>query len=103
MIKSCLEGEEQHSAMVVEQDEGGESVGIIITLEREGTFSSVNQRLVEVGCAISSLFGSEESDAGVGPEGDSGMVNDWDPLEESNSTINAFMAGGELSKKYSPG
>ena len=31
------------------------------------------------------------------------MVNDWDPLEESNSTINAFMAGGELSKKYSPG
>ena len=62
MIKSCLEGEEQHSAMVVEQDEGGESVGIIITLEREGTFSSVNQRLVEVGCAISSLFGSEESD-----------------------------------------
>ena len=56
-----------------------------------------------MGCAISSLFGSEESDAGVGPEGDSGMVNDWDPLEESNSTSNAFMAGGELSKKYSPG
>merc|ERR1719315_744902 len=101
MIKSCLEGVEQHSCMVVEQDEAGGSVGIIITLEREGTFSTVNQKLVEVGCAVSSLFGSgDESDAGVGPEGDSGMVNDWDPLEESNSTINNFMAGGKLSKKY---
>ena len=50
MIKSCLEGEEQHSAMVVEQDEGGESVGTSIRLltpkQRRDSTTHLHQPLV---------------------------------------------------------
>jgi hypothetical protein len=89
MINSCLEGEEQHAALVVEKSESG-SIGVVITLERQGKFSTVNQKLVEVGCAVSSLFGSEHDTDEVG---DSGLVNDWDPMEEEyDSTINNYIS-----------
>lgn len=55
MITSCLEGVDQHTALVVERSEAG-SVGVVIMLERQGKFSIVNQRLVEAGCAVSPLF-----------------------------------------------
>jgi len=96
MINSCLEGVDQHTALVVERNEAG-SVGVVITLERQGKFSTVNQRLVEVGCAVSSLFGSN---AGTDEVGDSGLVNDWDPLEDYNSTINNYVS---KASSYVPG
>ena len=104
IINSCLEGVDQHHALVVDRNESGDSLGVVITLEREGKFSTVNQRLVEVGCAISSLFGSHGETDEVG---DSGMVNDWDPLEDGyDSTIHNYIAGGRRSKAssvYVPG
>ena len=102
MITSCQDGGgDQYPALVVERSEAG-SVGVVIMLERQGKFSTVNQRLVEVGCAVSSLFGSY---AGTDEVGDSGLVNDWDPLEDYNSTINNYVASGRRSKasSYVPG
>jgi hypothetical protein len=58
MITSCQDGGgDQYPALVVERSEAG-SVGVVIMLERQGKFSTVNQRLLEEGCAVSSLFGS---------------------------------------------
>ena len=106
MMSTYLEApEQQHTAMVTDRDHGRGSVGIVITLEREGTFSTVNQRLVEVGCAISSVFGSlaGSDNMGVGYEWDSGMVNDWDPMRDSNSTITNYMSQHRGIKDYVPG
>ena len=106
MMNTYLEAPElQHTAVVMNRDQIGGSIGIAITLERQGTFSTVNQRLVEVGCAISSVFGSPAGSdiMGVGYEGDSGMVNDWDPLRDSNSTITNYMSENKGIKDYVPG
>jgi len=106
MMNTYLEAPElQHTAVVMNRDQRGGSIGIAITLERQGTFSTVNQRLVEVGCAISSVFGSPAGSdiMGVGYEGDSGMVNDWDPLRDSNSTITNYMSENKGIKDYVPG
>jgi hypothetical protein len=51
MITSCLEGVDQHTALVVERSEAG-SVGVVIMLEMHGKFITVNQRLVEAGCDV---------------------------------------------------
>ena len=69
---------ETDEAMLVERIEAG-SVGVVIMLERQGKFSTVNQRLLEEGCAVSSLFGSY---AGTDEVRDSGMVNDWDSSKD---------------------
>ena len=106
MMNTYLETpEQQHTAVVMNKDQAGGSIGIAITLERQGTFSTVNQRLVEVGCATSSVFGSPvgSDNMGVGYEGDSGMVNDWDPLRDSNSTITNYMSENRGIKDYVPG
>ena len=81
---------------MVERIEAG-SVGVVIMLERQGKFSTVNQRLVEEGCAVSSLFGSY---AGTDEVRDSGMVNDWDSLEDEyyvvGSRPGSLLSSGNL-------
>jgi hypothetical protein len=73
-------------------------VGVVIMLERQGKFSTVNQRLVEEGCAVSSLFGSY---AGTDEVRDSGIVNDWDSLEDEYYVVGprpgSFLLSGNLS------
>ena len=87
---------ETDEAMLVERIEAG-SVGVVIMLERQGKFSTVNQRLVEEGCAVSSLFSSY---AGTDELRDSGMVNDWASLEDEYYVVGprsgSFLLSGNL-------
>ena len=58
-------------------------------MEKQRMFSTVNQRFVKVGCAVSSVFGSDE---GMDEVEDSRMVKDWDPMAENyNSTKNKYI------------
>ena len=91
VITHCLQGEGLHSALLVEREEG--SLGVVVMMENQGMFSTVNQRLVKVGCAVSSVFGSQE---GTDEMEDSGMANDWDPMaEDYNSTTNNYMTNDD--------
>ena len=86
VLSHCLgEAEEVNTALQVEVKEG--SLAIVIILERQGMFNTVNQRLVEVGCASSSVFDSQ-----IGEGEDSGLLNDWDPMaEDFISSNDSFM------------
>jgi hypothetical protein len=79
MITSCQDGGgDQYPALVVERSEAG-SVGVVIMLERQGKFSTVNQRLLEEGCAVSSLFGSY---AGIDEVRESKEVEEVEDVED---------------------
>ena len=89
VISECLDGDELHTAVFVERK--GTSIGVVIMAEQKGRLSTVNQRLAEVGCAVSSVFGDQDDDLE-----DSGMVNDWDPMaDDFNSNTNNYMTNDD--------
>merc|ERR1719186_369201 len=91
VLTHCLQGEGQYTALLVERKES--SLGLAIIVEDQGMFNTVNQKLVKVGCAVSSMFGSQD---GSGEKEDSGMVNDWDPMaEEFNGSTNKYMTNDD--------
>ena len=87
VLTEYLGGEKVHNAIFVERK--SESIGVVIMIEEKGISSTVNQRLVEVGCASSSLFGDDvETSSHVG--------EDWDPMaEDYNSNTNNYMTNDD--------
>ena len=47
-------GNERHSALFVERKD--RSVGLVVMMEQQGRFNTANKRLLEVGCAVSSVL-----------------------------------------------
>ena len=91
VLNECLEGNDLHTAMFVERKD--RSVGVVVMMEQQGKFSTANKRLVEVGCAVSSVFGDQ---TGVDDLEDSGLVNDWDPMaDDFNSNTNNYMTNDD--------
>ena len=69
VLTHCLQGKGLHSVLLVEREEG--SLGVVVMVENQEIFSTVNQRQVKVSCAVSSVFGSQEGtyemeDSGMG-------------------------------------
>ena len=48
ILTGCLEGKELHTAYLWR--------GVVVMMEQQGKFSMAIKRLVEVGCAVSSVF-----------------------------------------------
>ena len=51
VLTHYLQAEGLHSALLVEREEG--SLGVVVMMENQEIFSTVNQRQVKVGCAVS--------------------------------------------------
>ena len=87
ILSQCLDGDRIHSAVFVEKKEC--SVGVAIMTEEKGRLLTVNQRLVEVGCAESSLFGNEDDE-------NNEIGNDWDPMaDDFNCNTNNYMTNDD--------
>ena len=95
VLTHCLQGEGQYTALLVERKES--SLGLAIIVEDQGMFNTVNQKLVKMGCAVSSMFGSQDDSD---EKEDSGMVNDWDPMaEDFNSSTNKHVTNDDYREK----
>ena len=57
VLTKYLESNRLYTAVQVESKEG--SIGLVVKMEKQRMFSTVNQRLVKVGCAVSSVLGSD--------------------------------------------
>jgi len=86
ILSQCLDVDRVHSAVFVEKTEV--STGVVIMVEEKGRITTVNQRLVEVGCAESSVFGNEDENNEIG--------DDWDPMaDDFNCNTNNYMTNDD--------
>ena len=87
VLSDCLGGEKVHTAIFVEKKK--DSIGVVIMLEEKESFTTVNKRLVDFGCATSSVFGDED-------EGEGCMLGDWDPMaDDYHSNTNNYLTNDD--------
>ena len=99
VLTHCLQGKGLHSVLLVEREEG--SLGVVVMVENQEIFSTVNQRQVKVSCAVSSVFGSQEGtyemeDSGMARASKSG-INVRDPISGPKCPDNIFGEKGPIN------
>ena len=77
VLTGCLDGNDLQTAMFVERKD--RSVGVLVKKEKQGKFSTINKRLLEQGCAVSTVFADQ---TGVDDPDDSSLVDEWDTMPE---------------------